>query len=124
MKAGCKILIIDDEEIVRMSCKRSLILEGYDVDVASSGDEGLALFENNIYDLVLIDLKMPGIDGIDVLLKIKKKRPDQKVIMMTGYDIEENIDAIALLGVEHCLVKPFTPDALIEIINSELHKYQ
>lgn len=115
--AKARILVIDDEEIIRMSCKRALIPEGYDVDTAASGREGLELFEKGKYDLVLIDLKMPGLNGIEVLLNIKSQHSDQNVMIMTGYDTIEHIVESISSGAAHYLEKPFTPDILLERIN-------
>ncbi len=115
-----RILVVDDEEIVRVSCKRTLVPEGYEVDTAASGTEGLELFEKSKYDLVLIDLKMPGIDGIEMLVNIKRQRPEQNVMIMTGYDTIEHIVESISSGAAHYLEKPFTPDTLIERINEAL----
>ncbi|BCB97276.1 hypothetical protein JZK55_21980 [Dissulfurispira thermophila] len=117
-----RILVIDDEDIVRISCKRTLEPEGYVVDIAASGKEGLEFFKNSQYDLVLVDLKMPGIDGIEVLVNIKRQHPDQKVMIMTGYDtIEHIVDSISS-GAAHYLEKPFTPDTLIERVKEVLEQ--
>lgn len=115
-----RILVIDDEDIVRISCKRTLEPEGYEVDVAASGKEGLELFEKSRYALVLIDLKMPGIDGIEVLVNIKRQHPDQNVMIMTGYDTVEHIVESISSGAAHYLEKPFTPDTLIKRIKEVL----
>ncbi|MDI6727697.1 MAG: response regulator [Thermodesulfovibrionales bacterium] len=115
-----RILVIDDEEIVQVSCKRTLVPEGYVVDAAASGKEGLELFEKSKYDLVLIDLKMPGMDGIEVLVNIKRQRPEQNVMIMTGYDTVEHIVESISSGAAHYLEKPFTPDTLIERIKEVL----
>lgn len=115
-----RILVIDDEEIIQVSCKRTLASEGYEVDTAASGKEGLEMFEKSEYDLVLTDLKMPGMDGIEVLLNIKRQRPEQNVIIMTGYDTVEHIVESISSGAAHYLEKPFTPDTLIERIKEVL----
>lgn len=115
-----RILVIDDEEIVQVSCKRTLVSEGYEVDTAASGKEGLELFEKSQYDPVLMDLKMPGMGGIGALINIKRQRPEQNVMIMTGYDtIEHMVESISL-GAAHYLEKPFTPDTLIERIKEVL----
>jgi len=117
-----KILVIDDEEIVRISCKRALIPAGYEVDTAASGKEGLEFFGKGKYDLVIIDLKMPGIDGIDLMAYIKRLYPEQNVMIMTGYDtIEHIVDSISS-GAAHYLEKPFTPSMLIERIKEALQE--
>jgi DNA-binding response OmpR family regulator len=117
-----RILVIDDEEIVRISCKRALN-EGFEVDAAVSGAEGLELFEKKEYDLVLIDLKMPGMNGIEVLVNIKRQRPDQNVMIMTGYDTVEHIVEAISSGAAHYLGKPFTPDTLVARIHEVLEKH-
>lgn len=116
-----KILVIDDEEIVRISCKRALIPAGYEVDAAASGKEGLDFFEKGKYDLVIIDLKMPGIDGISLMAYIKRLSPEQNIMIMTGYDTIDHIVESISSGAVHYLEKPFTPDTLIERIKEALH---
>ena len=109
-----KILVIDDEPIVRTSCIRSLSPEGYEVKSASSGKEALELLENEPFNLVLLDLKMPDMDGIEVLKKIKNTWPDTKVVMITGYSTVETAVKTLKLGAFSYLEKPFMPDTLLE----------
>lgn len=109
-----KILVIDDEPIVRTSCIRSLSPEGYEVKSASSGKEALELLEKESFNLVLLDLKMPDMDGIEVLKKIKDTWPDTKVVMITGYSTVETAVKTLKLGAFSYLEKPFTPDTLLE----------
>jgi len=116
-----RILVIDDEEIVRISCKKCLIPEGIDVDVAASAKEGIALTQTNKYDLVLTDLKMPGIDGMDFLVEMKKNQPDAKVIMITGYSTVEHAVKALKLGAYNYIEKPFTPDTLIAAVREALN---
>jgi DNA-binding NtrC family response regulator len=115
-----KILVIDDEPIVRVSCERTLGGEGYEVRLASSGREGLELLEKETFDLVLLDLKMPDIDGIEVLKKTRSNWPDTKVIMITGYSTVETAVKTLKLGAYNYLEKPFTPDTLIETVREAL----
>ncbi|MEW5746079.1 MAG: response regulator [Nitrospirota bacterium] len=115
-----RILVIDDEEIVRKSCKRALEPEGYTVDIATSGREGFELLGKNTYDLLLIDLKMPGIDGIEMLRDIKREHPGQNVMIMSGYDTIEHVVLSLASGAEHYLEKPFTPDMLMARIREVL----
>ena len=116
-----KILVIDDEPIVRTSCIRSLSPEGYEVKSASSGKEALELLENEPFNLVLLDLKMPDMDGIEVLKKIKNTWPDTKVVMITGYSTVETAVKTLKLGAFSYLEKPFTPDTLLEIAREALN---
>lgn len=115
-----KILVLDDEEIVRVSCKKCLTPEGYDVDVAANGVEGLAMTENTRYDVILTDLKMPDMDGMEFLAKVKEKHPDTKVIMITGYSTVEHAVKAMRMGAYNYIEKPFTPDALIDAVKEAL----
>lgn len=115
-----KILVLDDEEIVRVSCKKCLTPEGYDVDVAANGVEGLAMTENNRYDVILTDLKMPDMDGMEFLVKVKERHPDTKVIMITGYSTVEHAVKAMRMGAFNYIEKPFTPDALIDAVKEAM----
>ena len=116
-----RILVIDDEEIVRISCKKCLIPEGIDVDVAANAREGIALTQTNRYDLVLTDLKMPGVDGMEFLVEMKRNQPDAKVIMITGYSTVEHAVKALKLGAYNYIEKPFTPDTLIAAVREALN---
>ncbi len=120
-----RVLVIDDEEIVRVSCHRILAPEGYDVKSTESASEGFGILEKEPVDIVLVDLKMPDIDGIEVLKRIKVQWPDIEVIMITGYHaitatITSVAQAIRKLGAFDYVEKPFTPDAIIEVIDEAM----
>jgi len=115
-----RILVIDDEEIVRISCRKCLTPEGYEVDVASNGFEGMEMSERNPYDLILTDLKMPDMDGMEFLGKIKERKPQAKVIMITGYSTAENAARSIEAGAWGYIEKPFTPDTLITAVKEAL----
>ena len=98
-----RVLIIDDEEIVRVSCHRILAPEGYEVKSAKSAADGFAMLQEGPVDIVLTDLKMPEMDGIEVLKSINNQWPDIEVIMITGYQaitaaITTAAEAIRKLG--------------------------
>lgn len=118
--ARIRILVIDDEEIVRISCLKCLQLEGYDVTTAETGMDGLRLSRSEHYDLIITDLKMPYIDGIEVLLTLKKTQPGAKVMIMTGYSSVEHAEEAVRLGACGYIEKPFTPDALITAVKKAL----
>jgi DNA-binding NtrC family response regulator len=111
-----KILVIDDETIVRTSCERTLTPEGYEVISASGGQEGIEYLQNQSFELVLLDLKMPDIDGIEVLTRIKKEWPDTKVIMITGYSTVDTAVQALRYGAYNFIEKPFTPDSLLNAV--------
>jgi DNA-binding NtrC family response regulator len=115
-----KVLVIDDEAIVRLSCERALGQEGYEVTVAASGREGIEFLEKDTFGLVLLDLKMPDIDGVEVLNKINEKWPDTKVIMITGYSTVEIAVQALRLGAYNFIEKPFTPDTLLAAVREAM----
>jgi len=117
-----KILVIDDEAIVHESCTRILTEEGYCVEGAFTGEEGFKKVKEENYDLVITDLKMPGISGMDALKKIKADSPDVGVLMITGYSTAETAVEAMKLGAFDYLPKPFTPDELIDVVSKALEK--
>ena len=116
MADDIKILVVDDEPVVIRSCKRILDAEGYTVDVALGGREGIITMEKKAYDLVLTDLKMPEVDGITLIRWIRKSRPDIGVIIITGYPSQETIKEALELGIIDYVPKPFTPAVLTDVV--------
>lgn len=117
-----KVLVIDDEAIVRTSSKRTLVPEGYEVKLADSGKAGIESLEEESFDLVLLDLKMPDMGGIEVLTVIMDKWPDTKVIIVTGFStVETAVEALRLGAFNH-IEKPFTPDSLLAAVNEVFEK--
>ncbi|TNF53652.1 sigma-54-dependent Fis family transcriptional regulator [bacterium] len=117
-----KILVIDDESIVRKSCERTLTPEGFQVTLASSGQEGLDLLGKNTFGLILLDIKMPDMDGIEILKKIKEQWPNTKVIIITGYSTVETAVTALRLGALNHIEKPFTPDTLLAAIQEAFNQ--
>lgn len=113
-----KILVIDDEDIVRLSCSRTLVPEGYELKMAKNGQEGIKMLEEESFDLVLTDLKMPNMDGIEVLGTIKEKWPKTDVVIVTGYQTVETAVKAIKLGAFDYIEKPFTPDTLIATVSN------
>jgi DNA-binding NtrC family response regulator len=113
-----RILVIDDEAIVRTSCSRTLVPEGYEVKLAQNGVEGLRLLGEERFDLVLTDLKMPDMDGIEVLRKIKEDWNLTEVIIITGYQTVDTAVKAIKLGAFDYIEKPFTPDKLISAVTA------
>ena len=123
LKAKMKrILVIDDEAIVRTSCERTLSPEGYDVRLATSGLEGIDILEKESFNLVLLDLKMPDMDGIEVLGKIKTSWPETKVVMITGYSTVDTAVQALRFGAYNFIEKPFTPDTLLTAVQEVFEK--
>jgi DNA-binding NtrC family response regulator len=119
-----KILVVDDEDIVRTSCNRTLSPEGYEVRLAKNGAEGLKMASEERFDLVLTDLKMPDMDGIEVLRIIKEQWPETAVIIVTGYQTVDTAVKAIKLGAYDYIEKPFTPDALITAVREALTNKQ
>jgi len=107
-----RILIVDDEEIVLRSCQRILRGDDYQIDVARDGLAALGLVNENDYDVLILDIKMPKMDGIEVLRRVKEARPDIDVVMITGlHDIGTAVQAMKLGALDY-LPKPFEPEDL------------
>ena len=115
-----KILAIDDEQIVRISCERILRPAGYDIDTCADGLNALIMIDAKKYDLVLTDLKMPNMDGLEVMAAIKKKLPDAKVIIVTGYSTLDNAVKATLTGAYNYIEKPFSPETLLAVVRDAL----
>jgi DNA-binding NtrC family response regulator len=117
-----KILVVDDEMIVCESCKRILEEEGYEVETALSGKEAFEKMKANPFDIVITDLKMPGIDGMEVLKSFRKEYPDSIIIMITGFSTVETAVEAMKLGAFDYIPKPFTPDEVSVVVKKAIEK--
>jgi len=108
-----KLLIVDDEEIMRKRLSKYLIKWGFDISTARNGKEALEKIKKQDYIIVLLDVLMPVMDGIETLGEIKKIRPMTEVIMLTGYASARVAIKGMKLGAFDYLVKPFDRDELI-----------
>jgi two-component system, response regulator, stage 0 sporulation protein F len=117
------ILVIDDEESIRSLLKEVLERAGHRVLIAPDGREGLLLYHENKVDLVLMDILMPGTDGLETTLQLTREYIDAKVIAMTGAQGDRNfLDVAKLFGARRVFEKPFDLDKLIQAVNEELVK--
>jgi DNA-binding NtrC family response regulator len=117
-----RILVIDDEMIVCESCKRILEEDGYEVDIALSGKEAFERMKENPYDIIITDLKMPEIDGMEVLRTFRKEYPDAIIIMITGFSTVETAVEAMKLGAFDYIPKPFTPDEVSIVVKKAIEK--
>jgi DNA-binding NtrC family response regulator len=123
--AGLKgrILIVDDELVVRDSLQKWFDSEGYDAGAVSSGREALFAVQQKQYDLALLDIKMPGMDGMELQKKLRELDADLTVVIMTGYaSVETAVEALKT-GAYDYITKPIDPDELVHLVSNALsHK--
>ena len=119
---NANILVIDDEVTVCRSCQKILNEDGYDVSIALNGHEGLERARKEDFDLVIVDLKMPDMDGMEVVEAIRKERPDIPVIIMTGYSTVPSAVEGMKLGAADYIPKPFTPDEMSAAVSRALQR--
>ncbi len=117
-----RILVVDDEMIVCESCKRILEEEGYEAETALSGKEAFEQMKDNPFDVVITDLKMPGIDGMEVLRTFRKDYPDSIIVMITGFSTVETAVEAMKLGAFDYIPKPFTPDEVAIVVKKAIEK--
>ena len=105
-----RILVVDDEASIRESLKDWLMEDGYNVALAVDGETAVKMAETSSYDVILLDLKMPGIDGLETMRRIKEISPEVEVLMMTAYASVDTAVQAMKEGAFDYLVKPFDPD--------------
>jgi len=116
MKTLAKVLVVDDDVVVGQSYGRVLTQYGYSVSTALNGEEALEKFAGEKYDVVLTDIRMPGMDGIEVTQRIKAQSPATPVAVVTGYGTAANAEAAAALGVTEFLHKPLQPEKVVDLV--------
>jgi len=115
-RRGFRVLVVDDEFVIRDSMKEWLEVEGFSTDTAESGFDAVDKLAANSYQLMLVDIKMPGMDGVEVLKRAKEMQPELEVIMMTAYATVETAVEAMKVGARDYLVKPFDPEAVIAMV--------
>jgi len=120
MDEKTKILVVDDEEVVRLSHIRTLASIHCDVEVVRDGKDALQVMEQRPADVVLLDLRMPGMDGMTVLKMIKQRWPETEVVIITGYPNIDTAKEAVRLGAYDYLAKPVGPDEVINVANGAL----
>lgn len=122
MKENIRLLIVDDETIVRESLQEWFQEEGFTVDIAQSGKEALEKLTTNTWDIYLLDIKMPGMDGLDLQRRIKEINPQGVIIIMTAYaSVDTAVEAMKQ-GAYDYIVKPFDPENLQLLIRNAVER--
>ncbi len=119
-----KIMLIDDEPIVGTRLKPALEKNGYEVEIFTSGVDALQRFEETAFDIVVTDVRMDEIDGIDVLNRALEVSPEVKVIIITGYATIEMAREALAKGAFDFIAKPFKPNELREVIEKAASEIQ
>ena len=115
MNAKLQVLVIDDDAVVGRSFDRVLSDKGYEVSTAVSGEQAMETLENTNFDVVFTDIKMPGMDGLEVTERIKAKCPWTPVVVITGYGTQANEVRASVLGASGFVRKPLTPEMIESI---------
>lgn len=113
-----RVFIIDDDQDHAESIADILEMRGYEVEVAFSGEEGAERFREADFDLVLLDVKLPGMNGVETFFEFRRIRPDAKVLMMTGFSVEQLVAQAVENGALGVLHKPFAIEELLEALES------
>lgn len=117
-----KLLIVDDENDFAFTLARGLRNQCYAVDIATDGESGWEMAEVNEYDLVILDLNLPGLDGLEVCKQLRKSRPQQLILMLTARDkLSEKVTGLDI-GADDYLTKPFQFDELTARIRALLRR--
>jgi FixJ family two-component response regulator len=119
-KKNGKILVLDDEQIVLDSVTRILEDENYEVRTCRRGDEALGILKEGGFDILVTDLKMPGMDGLQAMEALSEVDPDLSMIMFTAYSTVDSAVKAMKLGAVDYIRKPFTPDQLSELVNKAM----
>jgi DNA-binding NtrC family response regulator len=113
------VLLVDDNPDLGEGLRLVLDDEGYDVALATCGSEAISLSREKRFDITFMDMKLPDMTGIEALMEIIKLYPDARVIMMSGYRVEELLDEAMKRGAESVLAKPFTMEQMLAEIDRD-----
>lgn len=115
-----QILLADDDPSVREFVKRALVHQGHTVTSADDGSQALSCLEHDAYDLLITDVVMPGIDGIELSERATERCPDMKILVITGYADQQQRAAVSKGGIDSILIKPFTLQQICSAANEAL----
>ena len=119
---GSRLLVVDDVADIRSGLAHILRLEGYIAEEAASGSEALELLEYSAYDLMLLDMRMPGMHGVEVMTRAREICPDMSIIILTGHATLDSAISAVRLKADNYLLKPISAGELVEIIATTLHE--
>ena len=117
-----KLLVVDDEAVVLESCRRILEAEGFEVLIVPNADEALIALKGTEVSLLLIDVKMPGHDGMYLMERVRERWPQLPMLVMSGYHTGKTIEEARQRGANIFLAKPFTPDELLHAVRQVIGK--
>jgi CheY-like chemotaxis protein len=117
-----KILLVEDEKTMAENLKNVFTIKGYQVVIAQTGKDAIELYQKENPDVVLLDLGLPDMNGRDVLKDIKSKRPDLKVVVVSGYADKGVPEELTKLGADYFLSKPVLPSKLYGVLNEVFSK--
>ena len=120
MCAKSNVLVVDDDEVVRLSHLRSLKSVSCDAEAVEGGEDALQMMERHAFDVVLLDLRMPGMDGMSVLRTIKQKWPESEVVIITGYPSLDSAITAVRLGAQNYAVKPVGPQEVVDLASAAM----
>jgi len=122
MSESTRILVIDDEERIRTTISMILEQAGYRVDTAENGKQAIKKAEANFYNLALIDIRLPDMEGTELLTTLKKTTPKMVKIILTGYPALQNAVSSINQGVDYYMIKPVDAEELLRVIKEQLEK--
>jgi DNA-binding response OmpR family regulator len=117
-----RILLVDDDKTITASLSILLQSEGYNIDVAHTGKEAIEKSHENIYDLAILDIKLPDVEGTSLLIALRENSPKTIKIMLTGYPMLDNAVTSLNQGADAFLIKPVDPEKLLETIKDKIEK--
>ena len=118
------ILIVDDDKAILRSLRKILEAKGYDVDTAKTGREALERSEAGFFNLALLDIKLPDMEGTELLTEMHRETPRMMKIMITGHPSLENAVEALNLGADAYIMKPVDPDELLEAVEEKLREQE
>ena len=122
MEEAKTILIVDDDKAILQSLEAILKMKGYEVETAETGQEAIEKSRKKIYNLAILDIKLPDMEGTELLVKMHETMPKMMKIMLTGYPTLENAVKSLNLGADAFLMKPVNPKELLKVVEEKLRE--